>query len=87
MMARQALKIIVSQVRFIGLLLHYVLLHVQLLYLLVCKFLLKVAGAALIEAVKIEYCIKTLSNADRIIFAACIAVSIYAVALAMLIRT
>ena len=47
---------------------------------------LKLAGALLIEAVKIEFCMKSLSKEDRVIFAACIAVSIYVVALIMFIR-
>ncbi|MCY3832451.1 MAG: hypothetical protein OXG85_05510 [Chloroflexi bacterium] len=79
MMVRWTARLFLLQVRFIGLLLRYVYLHIKLVFL-------KVAGALLIEAVKIEYFIKSLSNVDRVIFAACIAVSIYAVALIMLIR-
>ena len=86
MMIRRLARIIVLQVRFIGLLLRYCYLQVCYVYLVICRFLLKLAGALLIEAVKIEYCIKSLSKEDRIIFAACIAVSIYVVAFIMFIR-
>ncbi len=85
-MLRPIVKFIVDYVRLMGLLVQYFLLHVEYFYLLCCKFLLKVAGAALIEAVKIEYCIKSMSMENRVIFAACVAVSIYVLALVMLIR-
>ena len=51
-------------VRFYGLLLRYYLFaNLRMLYLHNEYYvLLKVAGAALIEAVKIEYCIKSLSK-------------------------
>lgn len=83
---RPIVRLIIKEIQFTGLLIQYLYLKVCYVSLLIRYHLLKIAGAALIEAVKIEYCIKTLSNGDRIIFAATIAVSIYAVALVMLIR-
>ena len=79
-------RFFVLQARFIGLLLRYCYLQVYYIYLVICRCLLKLAGAALIEAVKIEYFIKSLSKEDRVIFTACIAVSIYIVAFVMFIR-
>ena len=53
---------------------HYLYLHIRLrVFLIIQYILLKAAGAALIEAVKIEYCIKSMSKEYRVIFAACIA--------------
>lgn len=79
-------RIISLQVRFIGLILRYIYLHICYICLLIQYCLLKVAGALLIEAVKIEGFIKSLSKEDRVIFAACVAVSIYVLALFVLIR-
>ena len=86
MMVRLIAKIFIDQVRFTGLLIQYCYLRICYLYLLIKYHLLKAAGAALIEAVKIEYCIKSLSKEDRVIFAACVAVSIYCLSLVLLIR-
>ena len=58
----------------------YLWLRFQLAYLLAKYHLIKVAGAALIEAVKMEYCIKSLSKEERVIFAASVALSIYCLA-------
>ena len=74
-------KFFSDQARFTWLLARYCWLKLCYAYLL-CRYnLLKLAGAALIEAVKIEYCIKSLSKEDRIIFAACIALAIHFLAL------
>lgn len=85
--------IIKSQVRIMGLLLRYVYLHVRYVYLhlryfylLIYYVLVKVAGAALVEAVKLECYIKFLSKEERVIFATCFAVSIYILALVLFIR-
>lgn len=72
--------------RFIGLLIRYFCLRVQYVYLLARLCLIKVAGALLIEIVKIEGFFKALSKEDRIILSACVAVSIYVVALVLSIR-
>ena len=80
------MKIINEHLRFMGLLLRYCYLRVCYIYLHMKYYLLKAAGAALIEVVKIEYFIKSLSKEDRVIFSACIAVSIYILALSLLIR-
>ncbi len=74
------------QVRFLGLLIRYIYLHIRYIQLHIEYYLLKAAGATLIEAVKIECWIKSMSREDRVIFSACIAVSIYVLALVMLIR-
>ncbi len=83
---KRAVRTIIDVLRFYGLLLQYFYLHLRKLQLYIHYYMLKAAGALLIEAVKIEYCIKSLSKEDRVIFAACIAVSIYGLALVMLIR-
>ena len=83
---RPIVRIIIGQVRFFSLFVRYVYLHVRYIYLHIKFYLLKAAGAALVEAVKIESCIKALSKEDRVIFATCIAVSIYTLTLIMLIR-
>ena len=85
-MLRSVVRIIIEQVRFTGLLIYYLYLRVIYIYLHIKLYFLKAVGAALVEAVKIEGCIRSMSKEDRIIFAACVAVSIYVVALAMLIR-
>ena len=84
MMNNPIVRIIVRYVQLYGLLIHYFYLRIIWVYLHVKLYAIKLAGAALIEAVKIEYCIKSLSNGDRIIFAACIAFSIYLLALILL---
>ena len=86
MMGRRVARVIIAQVRFTGLLLKYFYLHVRYVQLHIEYYLLKAAGAILVEAVKIECWIKTMSKEDRFIFAACTAVSIYILALIMLIR-
>jgi hypothetical protein len=80
------LRFIIDLLRLYGLLFRYIYLHVRYLYLLIRYCLLKIEGAALIEAVEIWYSIKSMSKEHRIIFAACIAVSIYGLALVTLIR-
>ncbi len=80
------LEILIQQVRLTGMLIRLVLLRLEYLRLLIRLYTIKAVGAALIEAVKIEYCIKSLSKEDRIAFAACVAVSIYVVALTLLVR-
>ncbi len=74
------MRIIIEQVRFICLLVRYFYLQVRYTYLLIRYCLLKVVGAALVEAVKIEYCIKSLSKEDRVIFATCVAFAIFILA-------
>ncbi|MCY3977689.1 MAG: hypothetical protein OXG23_06285 [Chloroflexi bacterium] len=86
MMGRRVARIIIAQVRFTGLLLHYCYLRLRYIQLHIEYYLLKAAGATLVEAVKIEYWIKSMSKEDRVIFATCVAVSIYILALIMLIR-
>lgn len=79
-------RIITDQVRFYRLLGRYCGLQIRYVYLLIKYHLVKLGGAALIEAVEIWYTIKSMSNENRVIFAACIAVSIYGLALITLIR-
>lgn len=79
-------RIVMLQVRLSRLLVQYFCLRVRYVYLHIELFLLKAAGALLIEAVKIECFIKSLSKEERFAFAACIAVSIYILALIMRIR-
>lgn len=86
MIGRRVARIIIAQLRLSGLLLRYFYLRVRYIQLHIEYYLLKAAGAALVEAVKLECCIKSLSKEDRLIFATCIAVSIYILALIMLIR-
>ena len=86
MIVRRMAKIFLLQLQFIGLLLQYCYLRICYVYLIICRCLLLVARALLIEAVKIECFIKSMSREDRVIFATCIAVSIYVLALIMLIR-
>lgn len=85
-MGRRVARIIILQVRFTGLLLRYIYLRIRYIQLHIEYYLLKAAGATLIEAVKIECWFKSMSKEDRIIFATCVAVSIYVLALFMLIR-
>lgn len=84
---KPAAKFFIDVIRLYGLLGRYIYLHIRYVYLHIKYYLLKAAGAALIEAVKMEYCIKSLSKEDRVIFATCIAVAIYMSALVMFIRT
>lgn len=86
MIGRRIARIIILQVRFTGLLLQYCYLRLRYIQLHIEYYLLKAAGATLIEAVKIECWIKSMSKEDRVIFATCIAVSIYILMLFMLIR-
>ena len=81
-----AVKFLVDQARITCLLVRYIYLHFCYFFLLMRYALLKVAGALLIEAVKIEYFIKSLSKEDRVMFAASVAVSIYVVTLTVFIR-
>ena len=80
------MRLISKQVRIFCLLVQYFYLHLCKIYLHIKFYFIKAAGAMLIEAVKIEYCIKSLSKEERITFAACVAVAIYALALVLLIR-
>ncbi len=72
--------------RYIYLHLRYIYLHLRYFYLLIYYVLVKVAGAMLVEAVKLECYIKFLSKEERVIFATCFAVSIYILALVLFIR-
>ena len=81
-----AVKFLVDQARITWLLARYIYLHICYFCLLMRYALLKVAGALLIEAVKIEYFIKSLSKEDRVMFAASVAVSIYVLMLIAIIR-
>ena len=87
MRERPAVKFFIDVLRLYGLLGKYIYLHIYKLYLHIKYYLLKAAGAVLIEAVKMEYCIKSLPKEDRVIFAACIAIAIYISALVMFIRS
>ena len=86
MKEKPALRLGIDLFRFYGLILRYCYLRVCYVYLLIKYHLVKVAGAALIEAVEIWYSIKLMSNEYRVIFATCIAVSIFILARFMLIR-
>lgn len=86
MMNRPIVRILISQWRLIGLLARYIYLHVLYIMLLMLRFLFKAAGAALVESVKIGYCITSLSKEYRVIFAACIALLMYLLALNLLIQ-
>lgn len=81
----RAVKTIIDLIKFYGLVIYYIGLRVYYVYLHIKLYFLKAAGAALIEAVEILYCVKSLSNENRVIFAACIAVAIYISALVMYI--
>ena len=83
---RQFVKLMRLQARFIGLLLRYLFLRIRYVQLHIHYYLLKAVGAALIEAVKIETFIKTLSKEDRLALAALVVVSIFFLARIMLIR-
>ncbi len=80
------MRFLVDLFRFYGLLLRYCYLRVCYVYLLFRYHLLKLCGALLIEAVEIWCSIKSMSREDRIVFSACIAVSIYGLSLISLIR-
>lgn len=90
MRVKRALREVIVVLEIYGLLVEYIYLHILRACLIIkyrlLKAALKAAKAVLIEAVKIEYCIKSLSKEDRVIFAACVTVSIYALALVMIIR-
>lgn len=86
MIVRRTARIFLLQVRFIGLLLRYIYLHICYVYLHIKLVFLKIAGALLIASVEVEYFFKSLSNENRVILAACVAVSIYTLALVMFIR-
>lgn len=81
-----AVKFLIDQARVACLLVRYIYLHFCYFYLIMRYALLKIAGALLIEAMKIEYYIKSLSKEDRVMFAASVAVSIYVLMLTALIR-
>jgi hypothetical protein len=80
------IRFLLDSFRLYGLLIRYIYLHIRYVMLHIELYLLKAAGAILIEAVNIYCCIKSLSKEDRVIFATCTAVSIYILALIMLIR-
>lgn len=86
MMDRSIVRILILLGRLVSLLARYIYLHVLYVMLLIQKFLLKATGAALLESLKIGYYIKSLSKEYRVIFAACIALLIYLLALNLLIR-
>ena len=85
-MNNKVARYIVDVLKFYGLLIHYIWLRIVYVYLHIKYYCFKLGGAALIEAMEIWYSIKTLSTENRVIFAACIAVSIYGLALITLIR-
>jgi len=85
-MIRPFVRIIIDYVRLTGLLLQLLYLHLYRVSLLIKYYALKAARAALVEAVTIEFGIKSMSMENRVIFATCIAVSFYVLALVMLIR-
>lgn len=90
-------KIFLGFLRICRLLIRYIYLHIQLYFLLLQRFLLKCLftvlkaaihlwGAAMIGALEVVYSIKSLSNESRIVFAACIALSMYLLALNFILR-
>ena len=83
---RPIIKLIIAQVQFTCLLIEYIYLRIRYVELHIRLYLLKAAGALLIEAVKLEGFIKSLSKEDRVIFAACISISIFTLARFMFIR-
>lgn len=86
MIVRRILRGVLDVLKFYGLLIHYIWLRIVYVYLHIKLYCFKLGGAALIEAVEIWYSIKTMSKENRLIFAACIAVSIYGLSLLTLIR-
>ncbi len=86
MIVGRILRGILDALKFYGLLMHYIWLRIVYVYLHIKYYCVKVGGAALIEAVEIWYSIKTMSKENRVIFAACIAVSIYGLSLVTLTR-
>ena len=79
-------KSIARQARLMRLVLIYCGLRMQLVYLHIKYHVIKIGGAALIEAVKIEYLIKSWTKGDRVMFAACIALMFYCLAFYLRIR-
>ena len=86
MMNNKVARYIIDALKFYGLLIHYIWLRIVYVYLHIKYYCFKIGGAALIEAVEIWYSIKTMSKENRVIFAACIALSIYGLSLVTLIR-
>ncbi len=86
-MDRPIIQLFVKYLRLYWLLLQYLYLHLRKLQLYIQYYMLKAAGAALIEAVKIEFYFKALSKYDRIMLATIVAVSIYSLALVFIFRT
>ena len=86
MIVRRVLRSIIELLKLYGLLGRYIYLHIVYVYLHIKYYFLKAAGAALVEAVKIECCIKSLSKENRVIFAACVAISIYLLAFIVFFR-
>ncbi len=80
------MKSIINEIEIMGLLLKIYYFKLLLLLLKILRVLIRVGGALLVEAVKILYLTKFLSKEERIIFSACVAVSIYILALVMFIR-
>ena len=80
------IRLVIQHIRLTRLVAKYCCLRVQYVYLLIKYHLIKIGGAALIEAVKMQYFIKSWSKEERVVFAACIAVSIYCLALYWRIR-
>lgn len=83
---RPIVRIIVEQAQIYRLLVRYICLRIQYVLLLCRYYLLKMGGAALIEAVEIWYSIKSMSKENRVIFAACVAISIYLLAFNVFFR-
>ena len=86
MQVRRIVRIVLDVLKFYGLLIHYIWLRIVYVYLHIKLYCFKLGGALLIEAMEIWYSFKTMSNENRVIMAACIAVSIYCLSLITLIR-
>ena len=80
------LRLIILQFRLFRLLVRYVYLHIRYVELHIRYYLLKIVGAALVEALKMAYAIRCLSRDERLVFATCIALSIYILTVVMPIR-
>lgn len=78
-MARALFLRFLGYCRIYVLLLRYVYLHLKLYYL-------KAKAVTLIESARIRYCIRIVSRENPVMFAACIAICVYLVALSLLNR-
>jgi len=85
-MNKPAVRIIVDLLRLYRTLLRYCYLRVCYIGLHIRYYALILERAVLLEVLEIRRTIKSMSKENRVIFAACIAVSIYGLALITLIR-